>query len=492
MSQQKDKTLSSIFSLSFSMNINSFCLFVAGLIINRIIGPTLAGILNFLNLIYSYCNHAYSPFQLSLSRDYPQLIGRNEKEKATLLYNNAYSLTIMTAAIISIGLLVCSLFVQENKFLHYGFIALSIINLGRATNFFLVVAAQVTKKFRILSTYYILLGLANLSIVTLFTYLYSFYGTIFALAFVQFTACIIFSINLNLTLTIKRAILNIKSLLRRGVPLQIFSFVFLNLRQVDRLLIIIFLDFTRLGYYGLTVTMINFAMLIPNSIWYVIYPEFMEMGAANKDNREKIKGVAKHNTINSGAFIIFPLLLISLAVPCVINNALPAFQPSIAVAQILLFGLFFLSVYQMYYYVFILYEQLPRIIILASFCLLIDLILNYSFIKRGLGINGVALGTSVSFFLFCFATIVEGGKILRQKLAETAILLLKILFPFCYALAIFLLINKINILEHISLLNDIKSFLLASIICLFLYSPVLLYLNYKSKIITRLVKSIFR
>ncbi len=474
------------------MNINSFCLFVAGLIINRIIGPTLAGILNFLNLVYSYCSYAYAPFQLSLSRDYPQLIGRNEQEKASLLYNSTYSLTIMTASVISIGLLVCSLFFRHNKFLQYGFIALSIIHLGRGTNFFLTTAAQVTKNFRMLSAYYILFGLSNLFIVTFSTYLFSFYGTIFALALVQFTACIIFSIKLKVTVMVRRAILNLKPSFIRGLPLLIFTFVFMNLMQVDRLLIAIFLDFTELGYYGLAVSAIGFALLIPNSIWSVIYPEFMEMGAANKDNREKIKGVAKHNTINSGAFIIFPLLLMSLAVPLVINNVLPAFQPSIIVAQILLFALFFLGVYQMYYYVFILYEQLPRIIMLTSFCLLIDIILNYSFIRRGLGINGVALGTSVAFFLFCFATIVEGGKIINQKLAETAILLLKLLSPFCYAIAIFLLIHKINLLEHRSLLNDVKSFLLASVISFFLYSPVLLYLNYRSKIITRLVKSIFQ
>jgi O-antigen/teichoic acid export membrane protein len=492
MSQQKEKTLSSIFSVSLSTNINSLCVFITGLIINRVIGPTLAGILNFLNLIYSYCNYAYSPFQLSLSRDYPQLIARNEEEKATDLYHNAYSLTIITASIFSMALLACSLFVRHNKFLHYGFIALSLINLGRATNFFLVVAAQVTKKFRNLSAYYILVGLAHVSIVASLTYLYGFYGAIFALGLVEMSACVIFSINLSLTLTLKRAIAALRPILVRGLPLLVFIFVFVNLRQVDRLLITIFMDFTRLGYYGLTATMVNFAMLIPNSIWYVIYPEFMEAGAANKDDKERIKRIAMYNTTSAAAVVILPLLLVSLGVPLVINNMLPAFHPTISVAQILLFGLFFLSIYQMYYYVFILYEQLPRIILLTSFCLLIDVFLNYFFIKRGLGINGVALGTFVSFCLFCLATIAEGGKIIQQKLAETVLLLVKAVAPFCYSLVIFLIIRKANLLEHTSLASDVKSFLVASIIALVLYSPVLLYLNHKSRIITRLLKSILR
>jgi O-antigen/teichoic acid export membrane protein len=101
-------------------------------------------------------------------------------------------------------------------------------------------------------------------------------------------------------------------------------------------------------------------------------------------------------------------------------------------AQILIFGLFFYAIAGMAGNMLLtINKQIARLGILLASALL-NFVFSYAALQLGYGIAGVAVGTSLSYFVFFLTSIVAAMRYTRASYVEIGRLLLKILSPiFC-------------------------------------------------------------
>tara|TARA_Y100000031_G_C8118341_1_gene336976 strand:- start:277 stop:852 length:576 start_codon:yes stop_codon:yes gene_type:complete len=92
-------------------------------------------------------------------------------------------------------------------------------------------------------------------------------------------------------------------------------------------------------------------------------------------------------------------IIIFLAQPIVLY-VLPQFKDGLGVMKILVLGYFFMAVSQMSPVLLFTIDKQKLLIPLYGIMVAVCIGFNYLFITMGLGIIGVALGTSISYFLF--------------------------------------------------------------------------------------------
>ena len=130
-------------------------------------------------------------------------------------------------------------------------------------------------------------------------------------------------------------------LVAAGIPLVVSTLTFLLLQTVDRFLIAGYLDTTALGHYMIGVFCANLIYFIPESLGYVLFPNF----------RERLAGLA-HGERPPVRYIELPTRMLSYVLPPftamvflgipVIGLLLPAYVPGLNSARILVMGTFFL------------------------------------------------------------------------------------------------------------------------------------------------------
>ena len=98
--------------LSSTIGIKAISLF-RGLYIAKYLGPEVFGILNAIQLINQLNKYGALGFNTIVSREVPYSEGREEKEQATIVKNNAYSSELILAGVLLIVGLVSSLFIHD-------------------------------------------------------------------------------------------------------------------------------------------------------------------------------------------------------------------------------------------------------------------------------------------------------------------------------------------------------------------------------------------
>jgi len=208
----------------------------------------------------------------------------------------------------------------------------------------------------------------------------------------------------------------------------------------------------------------------------IIAPRMMEI-LGNTGNINEIRN-----------YFIEPITVISYCMPlmigCVflgidfiIHYFLPDYIPGINVSKILVLSANFLAITMMPILVCVSLNKQVNMVFLMFAVMLVNAGLVYSFITRGFGIEGSAMGTSISYFLLSFLSLWYALKQFRAHLGEYFKFFALIYTPFIYAFCLLIIIEKLIDLNLSHFWTDLLITAQKLFLFLLMYSIVFIFVR---------------
>ncbi len=231
-----------------------------------------------------------------------------------------------------------------------------------------------------------------------------------------------------------------KGLIAIGFPITVIWWTYMLQTSVDRLISMSMLGRAPTGFYGLGASMASAIVLIPMVLGRVLYPKVNEEVGRNAD-QERLTLYVLAPAQGLGLFLPVLVGTLLLLTPDLYRTFFPKYVPGIASAQILLVGVYFVSLIRTGVNYLVAIDKQNKVLAFVLVSLCANILTGVGLVKLGFSIEGISVGTSVSALMFAallwksvFSRL--GYPLTRQGL-ELASLLLPI--SLCVAVSLALL-----------------------------------------------------
>jgi len=190
----------------------------------------------------------------------------------------------------------------------------------------------------------------------------------------------------------------LSSLVKKGLVIMSFGFSLALIRTSDRLVISFLMGYESLGYYSIALMVINSLMLIPGASREVLEPRLVKNMIKN-DLSHSLSEFLFKPILNSAYYL--PLLIgpFFFILPAGVPLFLPKYIPGILPAQILIMGTYYLAMCYLMRGFVIAHKWHFKIFGVMAANLAFSISLVACLIKLNLGLEGAALGGSLSNFI---------------------------------------------------------------------------------------------
>lgn len=397
----KKEILKQAWIYSAGTQLTQLITLAAAILSRRFLGPAQTGIWSALQIIVDYSKYATLGTMDAASREIPTALGRGDGEKADRIKNLTFtfisSSSLIIAAMVFTAAWVARPWLSREIFFGLCFVA-AVIFLQRINNL-LVATLRCYKKFHIEARFMLISAVVNAVLVALLTYYFKIYGFIWALIL-----SFIFNISyLHVSYSYQfRWIADwkqMKPLMNYGLPLMILGVTVTVLKSLDKILIAKMLGFESLGFYSIALMACSYLGNFSISIAVVLLPYSQERYGRSENGADLCRFILK----SSKAYALALPLLIGMAwffVPLAVWLVLPKFAPGILSMKILTLSLFFLAQLQPFHDYLITIKRHSRLLILISILTAAAFAGDFTAIRMGLGIEGVAAATVLIFFIY--------------------------------------------------------------------------------------------
>jgi len=196
-------------------------------------------------------------------------------------------------------------------------------------------------------------------------------------------------------------------------------------------LILKFLDAESLGFYSLGTLIFAPLFIIFSTSNSVMYPRFAEK-YGETGSPYSLRRYITVPMENLAALISILIGAIYIALPALVRVFLPEYNEGIPAARILIFGLFFYAVRGMAGNMLLTINKQVLYLGIMFGAALLNLIFSYSALKLGYGIVGIAVGTSLAYFVYFLISTILAMRFSQASLIEIIKLFVKVLGPICY------------------------------------------------------------
>jgi O-antigen/teichoic acid export membrane protein len=338
---------------------------------------------------------------------------------------------------------------------------------------FLQTKLKIDQRFYELSINQMLYGVTAAIFGIMLVYYFSFRGLLISLMIADMI-CICYLILKEKKLPkVKISFKHYWQLLKIGFPMMILFILLMSLSSVDRTLILTMISEKALGYYGIATVATGVIATIPQAIHSVTIAPIMEKIGRNKKSQSIKNYLDKPMLLLAFLLpILICCLYFSIHIP--IKYFLYKYIPSIPVVKILLIGAYFEAVATPSLSIALALNKQIQLIFIVLPVVGLNFVLNFMFIKTGWGLNGVAAGTSISFFVY-FCVIQYFAQLqFKENFQVFLKRLFIILVPFGYTLIIIFIINTFIRIEITGFLSDLFSTILRIATFILFYS-ILIY-----------------
>jgi O-antigen/teichoic acid export membrane protein len=459
----------------------------------RFLGPYLYGTWSALSVLLNYLNFVHLGAMDGMSKEIPYHRGKGDLNTVKIIKGSG--ITIITSmGILTLALISIASFMLKCKYppvVITGLRVVAVLAFLQVIYLFYDFTLAADNNFTLKSRTALVFTLINVPLTILLVILMNINGLFIALL-ITYTFRILYllwhyRIDFAITGIYFKTILN---LIKIGFPLLLRGLTNMLFVTADRLMILAFLPSasTQLGYYGIAIIASRFISYFPMAVSQVMFPRLLEK-YGERDNIEDIK-----------PYLFKPLLIMAYSTPLLIGGLLfilpllvrhviPEYVAGIYAVKILVLGSFFATLHWgMISFITALNKQ-GKALVFNILSIFVAVILNYIFINRGMGINGVALATAFSFFFLCTCQLVYGMVHCSKGIYNLIIELIRLYIPFIYLLIIFLLLDHIWLLDNPNFMQD--AYYVLTRLCLFgIFSlPLLYYMNRETGIIRILLET---
>ena len=422
---------------------------VSGFWVARLLGPHDYGIWNAVSLVLAYGAYAEFGVLSAMARDLPLYLGRGDLQKAAAVDGAARYATIGGAIFASVVVLAFSFSPAHSSMMAFGLRVMAIVLILQQIYTYHRVVLRSNNQFVQLSQQQVILAVLSAGLSIGLVVVLDLTGR-FTAAILTQAAIVIYALYRNPWQPAPKFDLSAAwSLMRVGVPILVSGFIITMLTSIDRLMVITFLDETQLGYLGLALLLVSVVTLIPAMACQVLYPRINYHFGNTGRNIEALRSYVLMPSVILGCLlpiVIGPLFLI---LPAVVGTFLPAYTPGTAAARIVAVGIFFYGILGLTDYFLVTTGKLKQYALFGCTALVFNIILDYSFIRMGYGIEGIAFGgTLLTYFLYSCIVIGYALSHYTQQYGDWIRYFSWLWTPFLYMLIL------LGSVEHVSRLSD--------------------------------------
>jgi O-antigen/teichoic acid export membrane protein len=380
---------------------------VSGFWIARLLGPHDYGIWNAVSLVLAYGAYAEFGVLSAMARDLPLYLGRGDLQKAAAVDGAARYATIYGAIIASIVVLAFSFSPAHSSMMALGLRAMAVVLILQQIYTYHRVVLRSNNQFVQLSQQQVILAVLSAGLSIGLVVVLDLTGR-FTAAILTLAVILIYALYRNPWQPVPKFKLSTAwSLMRVGVPILVSGFIITMLTSIDRLMVITFLDETQLGYLGLALLLVSVVSLIPAMASQVLYPRINYHFGNTGRNIEALRSYVLIPPVILSCLLPLVIGPLYLILPIVVETFLPAYTPGVTAARIVAVGIFFYGILGLTDYFLVTTGKLKQYALFGCVALVFNIILDYSFIRMGYGIEGIALGGTLLTYFF-YSCIVIG------------------------------------------------------------------------------------
>ena len=474
-SEKKQISIDTIkfFAGTFSSMVMSTC---QNFFLARVFGPASFGVWNLLMVFLGYTQNAHVGLIFGMTKQVPILRGEGNHKQIENIQNNVFTAICIIELILFfiISIVVFFKIGSFSKEIYSGLIIVSIIMVITQFYVYFFSILRNDLKFGLLSFASFLLPLLSFGSIFVCN---AFFGpgiNVF-LSAVLFSnlivvAIVVLSGKLYFSLAISKKV--IKKLFIIGFPLLISAFGFTFFLTVDRWVIGKMLDAKSLGYYSLGSMFVGLLYTIPSVFSSTLFPRMLYYYGKNKKADSAIHLIYKPMIILAIIMMII-IGVVALIIPYLINYILPSYRPGMLVIVILLFGSYFFSFSSIISTYLISVNYQNTLLKIQYFHIFLLLICDYLVIKSGAGLLGVAICSSLIYFLYGLIILFKGLKVLFSDNIKSVTIILKILLLYFFGAFCYFLLSKylffsghLLFFDSIMLILKIIIFIIFIILCI--------------------------
>jgi len=398
--------------LIFVTALSAIVSFVTGIWIRNILGPREYGIWLIFSLILTYGYYLQLGILDGFSREIPQLLGRNKHNQVNKVRSIVFTWMIFSSCIAIVGVVII-LFLPLSSFdTVISIIALLLVPLQNFTLYHNQLFLT-TQQFKVVAIIQLIIGCIQYLLMAFFAMLFGIYGLFLGILVGNIGAILYSRLMLSYKIKIMWNWKIIQEMLSYGIPISLIGILLNVFTTIDRILIFYFYGSVSVGHYGIVAFIFQGIMVLPSVFHQIMFPK-ISFKYGQTGEKRSLKSIIVNPTIYLSFFSPIILGTIYFIFPTFIKVFMPQYVAGINAASLIIIGMFFLIWGTLYshYHTVVKKIRLYFTVLFSSFCL--NIALNLLFIKLGFNLNGVALGTSISYTVypilmmwFCFKDMGE-------------------------------------------------------------------------------------
>jgi len=468
--------------------------FIVGIIIRRILQPAIMGLFNEIMLVFDYARYSQFGVLDALDRELPYFHGKKDLRKIEILKDASFTFCLIMGLAIAIALFVISFFMAFHKdaLLINGIRIISFMVIIQFVSSLYIISCRAKNNFSPISIYTVLIAILDVVFKVALVLKFGLYGLLWASVLTWVFGLIYFykATGEGFRFLTSFPFGEIKRLLKIGFPIFIMGFVFMTLRNLDRIMIIRLLGTEKLGFYTIALMVSVYIVQLPNLIYAVIFPRFYQAYGERQDIFNIKELFVKPTMVFANFFPIF-IGIVILFLPLLVNYTLPLYSPGLVPAYILLLGSSFLALANMPGYLLIVLNKQIYMIVIGLLSIILGVGLNYLFVKKfNLGLPGIAMASGIAYFAYTTILISFAFVNYTKKFSAHAIFFCQLYAPLIWVIAILLILKVFTFKVSGDLAGDCLLVFLKSMVFLAGCFPLVIYANKKTAIIS-LLKSTY-
>ncbi|GEM_PF-879980 len=455
--------------------VSDFLGMAVALFSKRLLGVVGSGYWTVLSVIQSYGMYTTLGTKNALYREVPQSIGAKNFERAQRLQDAAFTYVLASGLLGAFLIWFSSFFLFRDVSLRWGTKITALLVLALQFYNLLLTLLRARKQFSTLAkiivlnmVFVVVLGLggafignvvgyvSGLTIATVLSYLIGNQWGGF-----RFSLCFDWK--------------EMRELLMIGLSMVIASVLLRTFLNMDKIMIGKMLGAETLGLYTVALMAVQQFSALPRFFSIAVFPHVQEKYGETRKTRDLKSIILKPTVVFTRLMPICVGGIIFLMEPLV-HYVLPKFSKGMDSMKILLFGYFFVVLTEMASTLVFTIDKQNQLAVIYCFLIGVCSGLNYAFISMGLGLNGAAWATALSYVFFFLGVFTYAAKHLMGW---------KELMKFYGQVALFFTYFLVNILWIDTLIHP-SGVITAAVIklaLLFLVSlPVLILIEREDKI----------
>jgi O-antigen/teichoic acid export membrane protein len=460
--------------------------FFTAIFIRRFLGPLNMGIWGILKVVSDYASYNNLGSTSAIPYKLPVLKGQGKTDEVKKLTSVIFNFVTIVTFICSIAIVVYALIFLRTlpREIFIGLLVVSVMLLSQRVYTYYMMLLRANKDFGILSKSVFFDAVTNLGLVLLIVSRFKLYGFYFVIIIMPVINVWFIRKYVTYNLAFNFHVKGILAYIKYGLPLFLTGMLDQILYSIDRIMIVSMLGLEQLGFYSIALMTRNYGTGLSKNFSIVIQPHFMEDFGKNGIEKS-CEYVIRYCEVSAYFMSIVLSIVFIIAYPFV-YFVLPSFLPGVTAMKIFLLATFFLTLSPYPNNFLVAVEKQSRLIPITVMSILINVVFNYLFIRKGYGINGVSAATAISACVSFFVVSIYALSH-TQNLSGIIKYFSKVFFPLVYCL---LCLWGIHIwIRHP---NQVWEALIGSFLFIALTAPLVIYINKKTTIINVLFEIVLK